>query len=71
MNQSPVLKRIPTIATPLKEDLNSSSKYKELYNDLQQQLKCEKKLNLKMTDVLENKVSELIAENSTLKLSNI
>ena len=45
--------------------------FKELYQDLYQQLECEKKLNFSMTDALENKVSELIAENDTLKISNI
>ena len=35
------------------------------------QVECEKKLNLQMTDMLENKVSELIAENGRLKLKNI
>ena len=46
-------------------------KYKELYHDVKQQLECEKKLNLSMIDVLENKVSEMIAENGTLKMHNI
>lgn len=34
-------------------------------------IECDKKLNESMTDVLENKISELIAENATLKLKNI
>lgn len=34
-------------------------------------IECEKKLNESMADVLENKISELIAENATLKLKNI
>jgi hypothetical protein len=38
---------------------------------LAQQLECEKKLNESMLDALENKVSELIAENGTLKVKNI
>jgi hypothetical protein len=38
---------------------------------LVQQFECEKKLNDSMLDALENKVSELIAENDTLKLQNI
>ena len=50
---------------------HSQSNYKELYQDLCQQFECEKKLNYSMVDALENKVSELIAENDTLKLSNI
>jgi hypothetical protein len=45
--------------------------YRELYQDLVQQFECEKKLNNSMVDALENKVSELIAENDTLKVSNI
>lgn len=36
-----------------------------------QQLECEKKLNQRMLEVLENKVSELIAENGNLKVKNI
>lgn len=53
---------------------NSTDKgnmYKDLYVEALQQLECEKKLSHSMTDALENKVSELIAEMSTLKLSNI
>ena len=42
-----------------------------MYYDVLQQLNCEKKLNHHMLDVLENKVSELIAENGNLKVSNI
>ena len=42
-----------------------------MISDLRQQLDCEKKLNHSMTEALENKVSELIAENDKLKLSNI
>lgn len=53
------------------KQIEKNSQYKELYIDILQQLECEKKINLQMTDVLENKVSELIAENSTLKLKNI
>jgi hypothetical protein len=34
-------------------------------------MECERKLNQQMIDVLEDKVSELIAENGTLKLKNI
>ena len=45
--------------------------YRELYQDLVQQFECEKKLNNSMVDALENKVSELLAENDTLKVSNI
>ena len=42
-----------------------------MYYDVVQQLDCEKKLNHSMLDVLENKVSELIAENGNLKVKNI
>ena len=49
----------------------SAGKYKEMYQDVVQQLQCEKKLNENMLDILENKVSELIAENGTLKVKNI
>lgn len=52
-------------------NLESGSKYKEMYYDVVQQLECEKKLNYNMLDVLENKVSELIAENGTIKVKNI
>lgn len=58
---------------PLNNTTESShtNNYKELYQDLMQQFECEKKLNNSMVDALENKVSELIAENDTLKISNI
>ena len=36
-----------------------------------QELECEKKLNMQMVDVLENKISELLADNALLKQSNI
>ena len=52
-------------------DYQENLKFKELYQDVLQQLECEQKLNQSMTDILENKVSELIAENGTLKLNNI
>jgi len=35
------------------------------------QIECEKKLNQSMTDVLENKISSLIAVNGNVKLQNI
>jgi regulator of replication initiation timing len=55
-------------------DTNSTGNqgnFRELYQDLIQQFECEKKLNNSMVDALENKVSELIADNDTLKISNI
>lgn len=57
--------------SPEVEDLEDLRKFKELYEDLLQEFECEKKLNQQMTFVLEDKVSELIAENGTLKLRNI
>jgi hypothetical protein len=39
--------------------------------DMVQELECEKKLNMQMVDVLENKISELLADNALLKQSNI
>ena len=42
-----------------------------MYYDIVQSLECEKKLNHSVLDVLENKVSELIAENGNLKVKNI
>lgn len=53
------------------ETNSTGGNYRELYQDLIQQFECEKKLNNSMVDALENKVSELIAENDTLKVSNI
>jgi len=42
-----------------------------MYMDMVQELECEKKLNMQMVDVLENKISELLADNALLKQSNI
>jgi hypothetical protein len=53
------------------ETNSTGGNFKEMYQDLIQQFECEKKLNNSMVDALENKVSELIAENDTLKVSNI
>ena len=58
-------------ADPTSPSGTGGGNYRELYQDLVQQFECEKKLNNSMVDALENKVSELIAENDTLKLSNI
>ena len=49
------------------ESQDKHIKYKLLYHDLQQQITYENKLNLSITNVLENKISDLIAENTTLK----
>ena len=46
-------------------------KFKGMYHDLLNQFECEKKLNQSMLEVLENKVSDLIADNSALRLKNI
>jgi hypothetical protein len=53
------------------ETNSTGGNFREMYQDLIQQFECEKKLNNSMVDALENKVSELIAENDTLKVSNI
>ena len=47
---------------------SKNQQYKELYQDLLQQIHCEKKLNQSMTDVLENKISAMMADNASVKL---
>ncbi len=59
------------LSSQMTRQADKNNKYKELYHDIMHQLECEKKLNQSMVDCLENKVSELIAENGTLKLQNI
>ena len=49
------------------QDLESISKYKKLYTDLLKQTDFEKKLDNRTIESLENKVSELLAENGQLK----
>lgn len=44
--------------------------YKEKHKELKEQMKMDKRINLSMLTVLENKVSELLAENELLKENN-
>jgi len=45
--------------------------YKKQLKDLQEQTVYEKKLHMHTIEVLENKISELIAENTDLKTKHV